>query len=308
MVNLSVVIKITIIVAALVYIFWDINLLLLKEALKRYELTGILITQFVLSISFLFVAYRLRYLTKMKISTKAALEATMFGLGINNILPAKLGEIAKGFYLNRFYGLSLSKSLTLIIIERIFDVFMLFLFALMLSYFFEVANLFTLFIIILVAITCLVIIINKAELFLKIIFLYAPKAGRKFLSTSLKTVARVSLKEWNILFWFSLFIWFYYLLCIYFFNIFCAKLDLPLQAYLAAFVFSSLAMALPATPGSIGVYEAGFIFGFGLFGISKEDAFIFGFIVHLFQIIPTTIYALFLISSKQISIKSIKQK
>ncbi|HOE16969.1 MAG TPA: lysylphosphatidylglycerol synthase transmembrane domain-containing protein [Syntrophorhabdaceae bacterium] len=47
--------------------------------------------------------------------------ALLIGLFINNVLPARIGEIARGYVLSKRTGISLTYGITTVIIDRIFD-------------------------------------------------------------------------------------------------------------------------------------------------------------------------------------------
>ncbi len=60
----------------------------------------------------------------------------MIGLMVNNVLPFRLGELARGHYLKRAAGMSFTTSIGLVIIERILDVLsLLFLFGILVFFF-----------------------------------------------------------------------------------------------------------------------------------------------------------------------------
>jgi uncharacterized protein (TIRG00374 family) len=52
---------------------------------------------------------------------KDSFTALIIGLFINNVLPARIGEIARGYVLSKRTGISLTYGITTVIIDRIFD-------------------------------------------------------------------------------------------------------------------------------------------------------------------------------------------
>lgn len=54
----------------------------------------------------------------------------------------------------------------------------------------------------------------------------------------------------------------------------------------------NLALAIPSTPGRVGVFELGAAFGLGLLGIPDSDAVLIAVLCHLIQFVPTTLLGL----------------
>jgi len=75
---------------------------------------------------------------------------------------------------------------------------------------------------------------------------------------------------------------------------------------LAVFVLSALGMAMPSSPGAVGVFEAAVIFGLGLFGVDKELALAIGLLIHMMQYIPTTVAGLMVLLKSGLSLKTIR--
>ena len=76
----------------------------------------------------------------------------------------------------------------------------------------------------------------------------------------------------------------------------------PLLAVAIAVVLA-LAVALPSMPGFIGVYQAGCVCAFALFGISEEVAVSFAIVTHVYQYAVLVLYGLisFLMGSFKLS-------
>ena len=77
---------------------------------------------------------------------------------------------------------------------------------------------------------------------------------------------------------------------------------------LAVFILSALGMAMPSTPGAVGVFEAAIVFGLNhLFNVDKELALAIGLLIHMMQYIPTTAAGLVVLARSGLSLKSIRQ-
>ena len=73
-----------------------------------------------------FVAYlpaglRLSFLTGGDLRPRTGYAAFVLCIGLNNLLPAKLGELAKVAYMRRTGGIPLARGLSLVFLERFFD-------------------------------------------------------------------------------------------------------------------------------------------------------------------------------------------
>ena len=107
------------------YIFYDTDIAHLWELLSAYSVYDSVMVVIVCFISWSFVAIRWNYVTDYECGIKASLESTFMAMGLNNILPAKMGEIAGVAYLKYYYGYAMDKSLSMKFIERFYDVLML---------------------------------------------------------------------------------------------------------------------------------------------------------------------------------------
>jgi len=86
-----------------------------------------------------------------------------------------------------------------------------------------------------------------------------------------------------------------------------AGLDLTMTQTLAVFILSALGMAMPSSPGAVGVFEAAVIFGLGIFKVDKELALAIGLLIHMMQYIPTTVSGLMVLARSGLSLKSIRK-
>lgn len=68
--------------------------------------------------------------------------------------------------------------------------------------------------------------------------------------------------------------------------------SIPLAGPILVLVSLNLALAVPSTPGRIGVFELGAAFGLRLLGLSEGDALAAALLCHLIQFVPTTVLGL----------------
>lgn len=258
----------------------------------------------VLALSVVLASFRWRYLSKYHLNFKSSCESVILCLGVNNITPVKLGEVAKMLYLKSIYSFPVSRSLPMMVLERFFDLLMLSIAMAIVSYYLEINILFAIFILLFIAL--FILFISKyPKKSLSMIFNYSPKKIKKFSLESIKTVARVSKKEWFVLFSISLTLWFlYYFVHFVLFNLGSSFILTPYEI-LIVFVAASIGMSIPSSPGGIGVVEAGVVFALSMFGVDKESALSFAIVLRMIQYIPITLAALFIISTKKFSLKKV---
>ena len=70
------------------------------------------------------------------------------------------------------------------------------------------------------------------------------------------------------------------------------NLEQPLVVSVALLVILQIGVAVPSTPGKIGVFQELSVLGLGLFGIAKTPALAFGLLVHSLVLLPTAAMAL----------------
>jgi uncharacterized membrane protein YbhN (UPF0104 family) len=67
---------------------------------------------------------------------------------------------------------------------------------------------------------------------------------------------------------------------------------LSLTGALLVLVTLNVALSVPSTPGRVGVFELGAVFGLRLLGIPDSDAVLIALLSHLIQFLPTTLFGL----------------
>jgi uncharacterized protein (TIRG00374 family) len=279
-------IKIAIVVASLAYILYDLDFSLVAKSFKQYsllELSPAIISMFV---GIFVLSLRWRFITKNQITLKASLESSFLALGLNNILPAKMGEVAKVYYLKKIYMYDVSKALPMMIIERLFDVFILAIFILFTN------SDYSAFVLVLISVISLYFLIKKAKVILKLLQKISHLKVRNFLKDNVKTISRITKSDFSIMLLYSILLWAIYYLTIYLFIQLATNFTLSATEILVVFIFSAIGMAIPSTPGGLGVVQAGCVIALSIYGIDKENALSFSIIYHMIQYIPTTIIAL----------------
>lgn len=293
---------------AFLYAFWGVDFATLWQSLKQYDPGSLLLTQLYLLALFLPSTFRIMYLTQGRSRLRHAFASVVLCLGLNNILPAKLGELAKVFYLRRKIGISMGHGLGIVFWERFFDLNAVLLIGMGTAFFMKKD-------LILLPLT---LAVGGIWLFLVLYGLW-PKAVsglvRLLPSERLRllvhdTLANLrqgfSLRFFLVLGAFTVLAWLAYSSFVLLFFWGVAKFPLSFLQALSVFVLSTLGMSLPSSPGSLGVYEAAIVLSLGWFGVGKEQALAAALALHMIQYLPTTAGSLLIMMRSGIGWKELR--
>jgi len=267
-------------------------------------------------------ALRWRYLMlgMKSIRNSSLFSSVMIGFMANNILPARLGELVRAVSIAKKESISRSGSFATIMVERIFDSFMiLFMMGLCLiifpfPYLVRKAG----YMAFIVNFLALIVLFALSRWPIKtkgIIQLVAHFLPHKIGSFTLRLMDRFvdglgvfhSGKSVFMVSLYTIAIWIITALSNYF--IFLA-LDLrpPLIATFVVLVIVALAVMLPASPGFIGTFQYGCMVALGLFGYPKEIAFPFSVILWACQYFPVTLLGLYYLRKEAFSLKKVSEE
>jgi len=302
------IIKYILIALVLYYIFSGIDFKVALKILESYSIIFLFIVMLSVVLSDFALSLRWKFLTKNECSLIASFEAAIMSGFFNFILPAKLGELSKVIYLKKIYGFNINNSLSLLILERLYDVLILAILTLFASTIFsnnpDIQDYaFLVFFIIILA-----LILLKTN-YTSLIIQYIPiRYIRVYFKKMRKNIIKhLYMKNIILIFMYTIIVWLSYFLTIFIFLIYVAEFDLSFIQTLIVFVISSIAMAIPLMPGGAGTYQASIIFALGLYGIPKEDALIASIALHIMLLIPSFLMAIFILSNKNLSLDSFKK-
>ncbi|WP_051694184.1 lysylphosphatidylglycerol synthase transmembrane domain-containing protein [Desulfohalovibrio reitneri] len=252
---------------------------------------------------------RTRFLLHGRIGLALSYNATMFGMGMNNILPAKLGEISKACYLKTAASIPMARCLGSVFWERFGDLNALLLLGLLAilqylrpGYVLALGGV--------VAFLWAMLAVNKI----------VPRAGRGIVGLlPLPRARRVALeildhlREFTPSFllrlgWHTLLTWAGILAVYAFVILHVAGLDISMGQLLVVLTLASLGFALPSSPGSLGVFEAAVVMGLGLSGVGKDQALASALLLRVVQFLPVTAWALALMGLTRISAQQIRKR
>ncbi|RKY32716.1 MAG: hypothetical protein DRP74_01890 [Candidatus Omnitrophota bacterium] len=249
-----------------------------------------------------------------KISLKGLFAATMVGFMANNIFPARAGEFLKAYMLGRSQSVSKSTCFATVILERLWDGLTLVFFMgciFLLSTFSGGFNLgyksqygslkFASVIFILFYAVAFFFIINWEKYFqkingvlTKILKIFSVKFAEHFSFRLVKFSEGLAVfkdhRKIIVSIILSIAIWVSAALTIYF-MLKAFSMNLSFLAPFVLLIFIALFVMLPSW-GTLGTMQMGFIFGLGLFGISKPEALSFSFVYQFFDTVPVIIVGL----------------
>lgn len=283
-----------------------------RDALTGANYLFVIPAMLMVILSFVIRGIRWGYFFKKKIKFQSLFGMMMIGFMVNNILPARIGEVTRAYMIGKKENISRSLSFATIILERIFDGLSL-LFILGISMIFSkfpgwvkgigLIGLFIfsgslLFLVILRLKKAFMVkhIENLTSIFHKGLSLKISSLLIKFIdglevlknlkSTWLIVIYSIISQlvlagEFHMLF-------------------FSFSFNLPFYAaYLTASVVGISSM-IPSAPGYIGVFQSFCVGSLLLFGVEKDIALSYSIITHIVQYIPVTLIGLFYIINEHI--------
>lgn len=232
-----------------------------------------------------------------KVKFKHIFKALVYGYMLNQLLPIKVGEVARAEYLTQKNHINRSFMLGSVAVERVFDM-------LVIVFFFGISVLFSDTVmsrlesnwmpvfILLVGFILIIILFLNLEI-LKNISKYLPNKLRKITDSvidnlnksfkifySLKNVFKISVV--------TIVVWI--LTCLSCFLIINELgIQIPFYAYFFIVSAGTFGMIIPSTSGNIGVYHGVAMASLMLFMVSKEQALSYAIIAHAFDFLPNVI-------------------
>ena len=221
---------------------------------------------------------------------RSTFPASLVGLALNNVLPAKAGEAAKAAWIGRGAGMKLDEAMGLIFFERFFDVNMLTLLSLWFMVKAEQQR-YALPLVACLAAGWLFLLALRARpaWWRRLERLPLPGGLSAFLARFLGAVT-AQMTPGRILWMLcsSAALWALYALQVGIVLNGAAGLGLRWTDALGVFALSSLGMLLPSSPGALGVYEAVAVAALTSYGVPRDQALAAALADHMVQFIPVT--------------------
>ena len=243
-----------------------------------------------------------------KLSLGALWRATAIGMMVNNVVPARAGEIARAYALTKEARVPFATSLASLAVDRLFDAIVLLLLAATalldpalaatdtlagrpLSAFAFGAG--TIVLILLAGLYALVFfptqLLRLFELFARRVSPSVEVRGRRVLQTFVQGLSVLrkpgrfaAVLGWTLAHWLvnALGFWLSFK---------AVGISAPFSAALFLQAFIALGTAVPALPGFFGVFEYMSVQGLAVYGVSQQQAATWAIGYHLFSFIPITV-------------------
>lgn len=229
------------------------------------------------------------------------LESLLIGQLLNIALPLRVGDVARAYYLGQWAGESKSYALGTIAVEKMLDTWMMTLLALALVPFVAFPDWFrnselALVLLALLFLVATIFLLRAREhalgLLAKISSLAPARLRPRFLqSATLALESLNALHRWDvvIMMWlWSIVAWLIAALT-NFVAFRALGLDLPFTAAIFLLVILQAGIALPSSPGKVGIFQYLCILALSVFRLDSDLAFTYSWVLYLVVIVPISI-------------------
>lgn len=287
--TLSRVVRLAVFGACVVYAFWGMDVGALRTSLSGYDTQAIVWATLVSLLAYVCLGVRLHFMMHERPGIRACTAASLLALGVNNLLPAKLGEVAKVVYLQRVTGAPALRLLAVVFWERFADVNAILLAALVTLWLLHVHAVLVLPLAVVAAAWLVLLAVMRWPQRAAAVIALVPVARLRDLLLDIKGHVRTGTRGGTTgLVLGTPLVWSCYAASSLMMMLWAAGLPLGLPQALAVFAVAALGMSVPAAPGGLGVFEAAMVASLGWFGIARSDALAIALVTHLVQYVPTT--------------------
>lgn len=294
-----------------------INASAILETLKKTDYRLVFVPLLFISFSIVLSSFKWQKISGNNVKFSDTFVSLMIGLFVNNVLPARIGEIARGYVLSKRKGISFTYSLSTVFVDRIFDLAGLLLITLL---FFPKHRLpakvsQAIYILIGLLTVCIIlIIVFSRERFTNTIASQLNRIQSPFLAKFAKRIVEIqeNLKRiqspLNILLFIVIAFlqWLSMSTALYFVTL---TLGIKISFIYAPFVCALLNMglAIPSSPGYIGVYQFLLVYILSIFGVPKHEAFTVSVLFHALWYIPYNLIGFSLLLKEHLKIGELKK-
>ena len=253
-------------------IYYSIDLSDLLSIFKSSKPQWLAAAMFMFVPTTILAALRLELLSpdKAQVDTKEALRLVLAGSSLNIILPSKMGDIAKGYFITERSGIPLSSSLSIVIYEKTCDIIGLLLWCVFGLFFIGFNNpLFISLTILTISILLVGILMIGSEAFARLMFMSLIRISPGLISTKIEKLKNSWMEMCHYLKYrkslmlkvaaMSIAIMFMQLLQIWFFIRMLGGF-IPLEAHLGLAPLALFAGLVPLTFAGVGTRDAALIF------------------------------------------------
>ncbi len=284
--------------------------------LKNADYRLVLLPTLFIFLAALFSSIKWSMIAGGNVKIKNTFTALIIGLFINNVLPARIGEVVRGYVLSRKEGLSFSFALSTVLVDRLFDLIGL----LIITFVFfpkqsmphHVSK--AIYMLIIVLTICIVvfvllsnrktanIIANKLHAVQKPLFV---KIAKRLMEIQ-ENLSRIKSPITIIYYIFIAFVqWIFMSSALYFVTL---TIGISISFIYIPFICALLNMglAVPSSPGYIGVYQFILVYLLAIFDIPKTQGFTASILFHASWYIPYNTLGFILLLKEHLKIKELK--
>lgn len=287
------------------------------ETFKKADLKFVFLPAVFIFISVALSAFKWSKISGNNIRVGQTFVALIIGLFMNNVLPARIGEIVRGYVLSKKSGISFTYAISTVLIDRFFDLVGL----LLLTFLFfpkhslplQVSQ--SLYILVSLLIICVVLmIIMSRESLIKVIIGKLDKIEKPVFLKLARRIIEVqeNLKRINSplnIFYFVLIAFLQWLSMSTSLFFVMLTLGVPIKAVYIPFVCALLNMGLliPSSPGYVGVYQFLLVYLLSIFNIPKYEGFAVSILLHASWYVPYNVLGFIFLLKEHLNIKEIRK-
>jgi uncharacterized protein (TIRG00374 family) len=243
--------------------------------------------------------------------------AVLIGLFINNVLPARIGEIARGYVLTKRRGISFTYAVTTVFVDRFFDLVGL----LIITFIFlpedslpkSIAQGIYMLLGLFIVCTTLLIVLSREGVAEKIAGRLA-RVNKPFIARFSKRILEVQQNlrrissPFNLVYFIAIAVttWLLMSTALYFVML---TLGVKIAFVKVPFVCALLNMGLviPSSPGYIGVYQFMLVYLLSIFNVPKTEAFAVSLVFQASWYIPYNIFGAIFLMKEHLRIQDIQK-
>lgn len=293
--------RVLLVAAGLGYAAWGVDFGLLWTSLRGYAALPLITAQGAVVLVFVFMGLRLKLLATKPVTLGTTTLAALIGQGVNNMAPTRVGELVKAVYLARHGGISRAEALGVVFWERFLDLNALVLLGLIPVLIAGHAAALVPMLALVASIWVGMVALQRWPALLPWLLGALPferlRAFLLDLSGQIQARARSEFLLRGVAS--TALLWAAHLLqaALVFWAV--AALPLDLVQGLVVFVVAVLGLAVPSTPGGLGVFEAAMVLALGWYGIGREDALATAIVMRMIVFVPVTLLTLVVLARQE---------
>ncbi|MBC8213912.1 MAG: flippase-like domain-containing protein [Candidatus Marinimicrobia bacterium] len=273
------------------FAFHDFNFTGFKNSIQKTNFPLVVLSALILVGSVYIRAVRWRYLVKheMDISTDSLFQAEMIGYFGNNVLPLRLGELLRTYFVSRDYKISGSFVFGSVVFERLLDTFGLLSLSVLLILTYplpeDIRRLVIFSIIVVVVVSGLLILFIKKY--------RNSKSSNRFFKLFIEFLSGFNglqyAYRWRVIA-LTLFLWIIYWTVTHLIQT-AMHLEMSIFESLLVLIISSLALSIPSAPGMIGTFHLSvkFVLVTMIGKFQAEEGISYAIMLHAYGYITLTI-------------------